>query len=127
MKLIGPLGIIMLVSFVAELMEHLIPLPITASIYGLMMMLVGLLTGLIPLKKVEKAADILVDMMPMMFIVPAVSLITRWEALREMLVPLLVICIVGTFVVMAVTGTAVQRILRRERLQRGEKEVEENK
>ena len=51
MKYVKQLSIILGISFLAELLEILIPLPIAASVYGLVIMLVGLITKLIPLEK----------------------------------------------------------------------------
>ena len=53
MKFMRQLAIIMSISFIAELVEYLIPLPVAASIYGLVLMLLGLVTKVIPLHKVE--------------------------------------------------------------------------
>ena len=52
MKFMRQLAIIMSISFIAEVMEYLIPLPVAASIYGLILMLIGLITKIIPLHKV---------------------------------------------------------------------------
>ena len=60
MKFIKQLAVIFSISLIAELMEHLIPLPVAASVYGLVLMLAGLMTKMIPLEKVEGAADFLV-------------------------------------------------------------------
>ena len=67
MKYVKQFSIILGISFLAELLEILIPLPIAASVYGLVIMLVGLITKLIPLEKVETAADFLVDAMSIMY------------------------------------------------------------
>ena len=48
MKYVKQFSIILGISFLAELLEILIPLPIAASVYGLVIMLVGLITKLIP-------------------------------------------------------------------------------
>lgn len=112
MKFLKQLSIIMGVSFLAEIMEYLIPLPVAASIYGLVLMLAGLVTGLIPLEKVEGAADFLVEIMPVVFVPPAVSLIANMEALAEMAAPLFAICIITTILVMGVTGRTAQWIMR---------------
>lgn len=115
MKFIKQLAIILSISFIAELMEQLIPLPVAASIYGLVLMLIGLLTKLIPLEKVEGAADFLIEIMPIMFIPSTVGIMTSAEALQEMLVPLCVISVVSTILIMVVTGRVSQRIIRRSR------------
>lgn len=113
MKFIRQLAIIMSISFIAELMEFLIPIPVAASIYGLVLMLIGLMTGIVPLHKVEKAADFLVEIMPILFIPPTVSIMASAEELKQMLVPLCVISVVSTILVMGVTGRVSQYIIRR--------------
>lgn len=122
MKFIKQLSIILTISLIAELMEYLIPLPIAASMYGLVLMLVGLITKLIPLENVEGAADFLVEILPIMFIPPTVGIMTSVEALKEMLVPLCVISVVSTVLIMAVTGRVTQGIIRRN--DREQREVE---
>lgn len=103
----------MTVSFLAEVMEYLIPIPVAASVYGLVLMLVGLMTRIIPLEKVEGAADFLVEIMPILFVPPTVSIMTSIEAMRQMLIPLCVISAVSTILIMVVTGRVSQSIIRR--------------
>ena len=112
----------MTISVIAEIMEILIPLPVAASAYGLLLMLIGLITKMIPLEKVENAADFLVEIMPIMFIPATVGLMTSVEALKVLLIPLAVISVVSTILVMAATGGAAQFIIRRGR----KKEEKEN-
>lgn len=113
MKFIKQLAIILSISFIAEVLEYLIPLPVAASIYGLVLMLIGLMTKIIPLEKVEGAADFLVEILPILFIPPTVGIMTSVEALRQMLVPLCVISVVSTILIMVVTGRVSQGVIRR--------------
>lgn len=113
MKYMKQLAVILAISFIAELMEYLIPIPVAASIYGLILMLIGLITKIIPLNKVEGAADFLIEAMPVMFIPPTVGIMTSADALKEMLVPLCVISAVSTILIMIVTGRVSQHIIQR--------------
>lgn len=113
MKYIKQFAIILTISLIAELMEYLIPIPVAASIYGLVLMLIGLVTKLIPLEKVEGAADFLVEIMPLMFIPPTVGIMASFDALKEMLIPLCVISVVSTILIMGVTGRVTQYIIKR--------------
>lgn len=113
MKFIKQLSVIIAVAFLAELMERLIPLPIAASMYGLVLMLAGLITKVIPLEKVEGAADFLVEILPVLFVPPTVSIIANIDALRDILIPLVVICLSTTVLIMGVTGRVAQALLRR--------------
>jgi len=112
-KYIKQLLIILAVSLLAEVMEAIIPLPVAASVYGLLIMLLGLCTKIIPLPKVEGAADYLVSIMAIMFVPPTVAIMTSFEELKTMLVPLVVISFVTTILVMVVTGKVADALLRR--------------
>ena len=112
MKYLKQLTIILLVSFLAELLEYLIPLPIAASVYGLILMFLGLVTHIIPLHAVEDTADFLVDNMSVMFIPATVGIISCVEELKKMAVPLLAACLVTTVLIMAVTGRTAQFVIR---------------
>ena len=111
MKYIKQISIILTISFIAELLEFLIPLPIAASIYGLILMLIALTTKIIPLKSVENVADYLIEIMPLMFIPPTVGIMTSFDILRQMLIPLVIISVISTILIMAVTGKVTQFII----------------
>lgn len=123
MKYIYQLIIILLVTFVGELMHYFIPAPIPASIYGLIIMLVLLCTKVIKLEHVEKTSDFLLEIMPLMFIPGGVGLVTAWADLRPILIPVTVITLVSTVVVMAATGKATELVMwidKRRRVRRNE-------
>ncbi|MBD5460000.1 MAG: CidA/LrgA family protein [Lachnospiraceae bacterium] len=113
MKYVKQLMIILAVSFAAEAMEYLIPLPVTASVYGLLLMLAALTTHVIPLKKVEETADYLVNIMAVMFVPAAVGIMAAMEELKQMALPLIAAVLISTPLVMIVTGWTAQFILRR--------------
>lgn len=112
MKQIKQLTIILAVSLIAELMEYLIPLPVAGSVYGLVLMLIGLMTHIISLQKVEGVADFLVENMSIVFIPPTVGIMASIEELRQMLIPLIVISLVSTVLIMGITGRVTQFIIR---------------
>ena len=108
MKFIKQFSIILIISLIGEALHYFIPLPVPASIYGLLIMLAGLYTKLIPLDSVREASFFLIDIMPLMFIPAAVGLLDSWGLLRPILVPFLVITLVSSVVVMVVTGKITQ-------------------
>ena len=79
MKLLYQFGVIMTVTFLGEVLHAVLPLPVPASIYGLLIMLFCLCAKVIKLNQVKLAADFLIDIMPPMFIPSAVGLITVWK------------------------------------------------
>lgn len=113
MKYIKQLCIIAAVCLVAEAMEHFIPLPVAASIYGLLIMLLLLVTKVVKLEMVEDVADFLTGNLAIMFIPPTVGIMACVKEVKAMLVPLFVISALTTLLIMAVTGKVSQFILRR--------------
>ena len=113
MKLLFQFGVILAVTFVGELLYALLPLPIPASIYGLIVMLICLGTKVVKLSQVKIAADFLIDIMPPMFIPAAVGLIVVWGDLKEILIPVVVITCLSTVIVMVCTGKVTQTLIRR--------------
>ncbi len=121
MRLIGQFLIIAGVSFAGELLSLLLPFPVPASIYGLVLMLILLMTGVIKLHQVKTAADFLIEIMPLMFIGPSVGLMESLPALQAMLLPLVVILILTTLLAMGATGLTVQALVRRRQSRAPEK------
>ena len=111
MKYIKQFVIIIAISFIGELLNKLIPLPIPASIYGLVIMFTALKTKIIPLSSIKETGNFLVEIMPLMFIPAAVKLLDLWDVLRPMFVPVAIITVVSTIIVMAVTGRITQRVI----------------
>ena len=112
-KFIKQFGIILLVSFVGEVLNHLIPLPVPASIYGVVLMFLCLELRIIPLHAVKETGVFLIETMPLMFIPAAVGLLDSWEIIRPSWVQYLVITVVSTFAVMIVAGRVTQAVIRR--------------
>lgn len=113
MKYIRQVGIIILISFIGELLHFIIPLPVPASIYGLVIMLVCLVSGIIKVSDVKETSSFLIDIMPMMFIPAAVGLMNSWDIIRPQLLVYLVIVVVSLVTVMAVSGRVTQSVIRR--------------
>ena len=110
MKFLRQFMVILLLSFLGEVLKMFVPLPIPASVYGLVLMLVCLMTGILKTSQVKEAAFFLIEIMPVMFIPAAAGLIDSWKVLQPLLLPILVITVVITIFVMVVTGKVAQMI-----------------
>ena len=111
MKYIKQFGIILAISFLGELLNYLIPLPVPASIYGLVLMLLCLHFKLVGISSVKDAGMFLIEIMPLMFIPAAVGLITSWKAIAPKLLPYLIITALSTIFVMIVAGHTTQAFI----------------
>lgn len=113
MNYLKQFAIILFVSFLGELLHLFIPLPIPASVYGLILMLLALCFGILRLEQVKGAADFLIEIMPVMFIPAAVGLLESWSALQPIFLPVVIITILTTVIVMGVTGQVTQLMIRK--------------
>lgn len=114
MKYIKQFALIALLTFIGECLNLLIPLPVPASIYGMVLLFLGLQTGILKLSQLEETADLLLGVMPIFFISPTVSLMSSIGVIKDSLLGVFVVCIVSTAVVMVVTGLVAQFVIRRD-------------
>lgn len=113
MKYVKQFFIIILISFLGELLKYLIPLPIPASIYGMLLLFLSLELKIIKVSDVKETSSFLIEIMPIMFVPAGVGLLESWDALAPIWIQVVIITIVSTIIVMAVSGIVTQRILRK--------------
>lgn len=112
MKFIKQFGIILALSFIGEIMNYLIPLPVPASIYGLVLMLLCLHFGIVHIDSVKDSGKFLIEIMPLMFIPAAVGLIESWKTIGSKIGTYLIITVLSTIFVMIVAGHTTQAFIR---------------
>lgn len=122
MKYVRQFGVILLLSFIGEILHVVLPLPIPASIYGIILLFCCLEFKIIPVSAVKETSVFLIEIMPVMFIPAAVGLTESWQMIKQDFVPYVVITVLTTFFVMAVSGIVVQKMIRYAE-QKGEKKV----
>lgn len=115
MKYVRQFWIILLISAMGEALHVLILLPVPASVYGLVIMLIALGTHIIRLEQVKEAAEFLIEIMPVMFIPAGVGLMASWGVLKPMIIPVSIITVVTVVTVMAASGRISQTIIRMDR------------
>lgn len=115
MRFLKQFGIILFFTFIGEVCKYLIPLPIPAGIYGLVLLLAALLTGIIRLEQVKEASAFLIEIMPLMFIPASVGILKSWGVLSAICIPVVIVTIVTTVIVMAVTGRVTQFVIQRDK------------
>ena len=113
MKYIRQCLIILVFSLIGEVLKYFLPLPIPASIYGIVLLFIGLMTGLIKLETVKETGTFLIEIMPLMFIPAGVGLMTSWGILKAIIVPVSIITVVTIITVMIATGRVSQAIIRK--------------
>ena len=122
MKYLRQLLIILIFSFIGEVLHSLIPIQVPASIYGLVLLFIALLTGIIQLPQVKETAKYLIEIMPLMFIPAGVGLLESWGDLKSILIPVLILLVASTILVMGVSGKVTQGIIQRSKRKESEKQ-----
>ena len=103
----------MVFALLGELLHHFIPLPIPASIYGIVLLFLALETKILKVSDIKETSSFLIAIMPLMFLPPAVGVIESWNILRESWFPYVVVTLISTVVVMGVSGRVTQGIIRK--------------
>ena len=125
MKYLKQFLIILVISYAGELLKYVLPTPIPASIYGMVILLVGLLTGWIALDAVKDVGKFLIEIMPVMFIPAGVGLMSSWGILKPLILPVSIITVVTIVTVMAATGKVSQWVIRKGKSDKEENEKDE--
>ena len=115
MKYLKQFCIILFLSFLGEALRSVIPLPIPASVYGLVLMLGALASGILKVSQVRETSEFLIEIMPVMFIPAGVGLMDSWGVLKPVCIPVLLITVLTTVIVMGTTGGVTQQMIRKEK------------
>ena len=112
MKYMFQLAIIFGISFIGELLNAMLPLPIPASVYGLVILFILLCTKIIKLEQVETVAEYMMTIMPLFFIEPTVGIMKSYGLIQGNVLALFIASFLSFLAVMVVTGLVSQTIIR---------------
>jgi holin-like protein len=113
MKYIPQFLYILSFSFIGEVLQAVVPLPIPAAIYGLVLLLIALATGLLKTSQVSDAANWLISTMPILYVPICVKILEYWGIISQNAVAIITITVLSTFLVFAVSGLVTQWLMKR--------------
>ena len=113
MKYIFQFARILGFCFAGELLSVLLPLPVPASIYGMILLLIALKTGFIRPEQVRETAHFLTGIFLLLFIPGTVGIIEHLDILGSVWLPGLVAVIIVTILVFASSGKVTDLLIRR--------------
>lgn len=112
MKYLQQFTIIFATSLAGELLRFIIPLPVPASVYGLTLMFCALYFRVLKVEQVEDVANFFIDLMPLMFVAPAIAILAYFDTLRPIIVQFTLATVLSTAAVLGFTGLATQFAIR---------------
>ena len=101
-------------TLLGEALNRLIPLPVPAAVYGLILLFVALCLKIVKVSHVKKVSDFLLTILPILFVAPAVNLLESWGILAPQILPIVLVVVSSTIIVFAVAGLVTQAICGKE-------------
>ena len=126
MKFVSQFCIIILISVIGEVLNKLIPLPIPAGIYGMVILFVCLKTKILKLSAVKDAGHFFIEIMPIFFVAPGVEILGTLGTLQKYWWQFLIITTVSFLIVFFISGHATQGLIRLFKNQKSKKQEVKN-
>lgn len=111
MRYLKQFSIILIISFLGEILKMILPFSMPASIYGMAILFICLWLRILKLEQVKDCGRFLIDIMPVMFIPAGVGLMSSYNILKPLLLPISIITVISLVAVMAVSGLVSQWII----------------
>ena len=91
------------------MLHAVLPLPVPASVYGLVLLLAALNFGFVKLEDVKEVGIYLTGIFPLLFVPAAAGVMELGSQLMNLLLPAVLAIVPITALVMAVTGMVAQK------------------
>lgn len=104
--------IILAFSFAGEILNRLIPLPVPASIYGLVLMFLALEFKIIKVEHIKEVSKFLLGIMSIFFVPSSVGFINALPLMKKYGIQFAIIGIASTFIVFGITGQVTQLLMK---------------
>ncbi len=108
MKYLTQFVIILGFTLAGEALQRLVPLPIPASVYGLLLLFAALCFGLVKLEQVKEVGGFLTSILPILFVSPAVGIVEDWGLIQGDLIPILLMLVASTALTFGIAGRTAQ-------------------
>lgn len=113
MKYVKQVLIILAFTGLGEVLAAIIPFPIPAAIYGIVLMLIALGTGILKTELVKESSDFLISIMPVLYVPVCVRILEYWGVISSNLVAIVTVTVVSTYLVFAVSALVAQLLLKK--------------
>ena len=101
-------------TLAGELLQRLIPLPVPASVYGLVLLFAALCLGVVKLEQVKDAAGFLISILPILFVPTAVGILENWGMIKDDVLPIFLLALLSTVVTFGIAGRVTHNVRKKE-------------
>jgi holin-like protein len=113
MAFLSQFVIILSFTLAGEALQRLLPFPIPASVYGLLLLFAALCMGLVKVEQVKKTGNFLSSLLPVLFVGPTVAIAEQWELIAPQLFPIALLLLSSTILTFFISGHITQWLLRK--------------
>ncbi|SCT34664.1 holin-like protein [Staphylococcus aureus] len=113
--------VIALVLFVSKIIESFMPIPMPASVIGLVLLFVLLCTGTVKLGEVEKVGTTLTNNIGLLFVPAGISVVNSLGVISQAPFLIIGLIIVSTILLLICTGYVTQIIMKVTSRSKGDK------
>ncbi|KRE12069.1 antiholin-like murein hydrolase modulator LrgA [Bacillus safensis] len=115
------------VMFVSNLISMYLPIPMPASVIGLVLLFVLLTTKIVKLEQVEQLGTSLTGLISFLFVPSGISVIQSLGVMQEVGVQVVGVIIIATIMLLAATGLFSQLLMQLSERPQKRKETKESK
>ncbi|PSB71976.1 antiholin-like murein hydrolase modulator LrgA [Bacillus pumilus] len=115
------------VMFVSNLISMYLPIPMPASVIGLVLLFVLLTTKIVKLEQVEQLGTSLTGLISFLFVPSGISVIQSLGVMQEVGVQVIGVIIIATIMLLAATGLFSQLLMQLSEKPQKHKETKESK
>ena len=108
MKYLSQMCIILGFTLAGEALQRIIPLPVPASVYGLVLLFLALCLKIVKVEQVKETGDFLRSLLPLLFVAPTVGIIEHWGLIAPRLLPIGLLIMGTTVLTFGIAGRTVQ-------------------
>lgn len=123
MRYLFQFGRILAFCFAGEVLHAVLPLPVPASVYGLLLLLLAFCSGIVRPEQVRETGLFLTGIFPLLFVPAAAGVMELWAELGAMLLPAVIAIVPVTVLVFAAAGRTTQALIHRKEKTQNETSV----
>ncbi|MCI2789306.1 antiholin-like murein hydrolase modulator LrgA [Staphylococcus warneri] len=99
------------ILFISKIIEEIMPIPMPASVIGLVLLFIALCTGIVKLEQVESVGTALTNNISFLFVPAGISVINSLPILSKSPILIILLIIISTIFLLVCTGYASQLLV----------------
>lgn len=110
--------VIAVIMIISKVLEGLSPIPMPASVIGLVLLFAALCTGIVKLAQVETVGQALVNNIGLLFVPAGISVVKSLPVIAHSPILILGLIFISTLLLLVCTGVFSQILMRKDKVER---------